>query len=156
MGFTLSVCDPLKILTFVFRGLILHAQKVANNRTWGFTWSYHISSRTCSASASVEKHNKARLYIYMLEGKTNQVIAPAPHARTQLSILPSQCSLFIIIIKKQSVKHMGQGKKHTAQFKYIVKSVPLSVITVPPWSYAKHLFSVDIGTRLKQTYIKGK
>ncbi len=38
--------------------------------------------------------------------------------------------------KKQSVKH---GKKnHTAQFKYVVKSVPLSIITVPPWSYAKH------------------
>ncbi len=30
------------------------------------------------------------------------------------------------------------GKKHTAQFKYVVKSVPLCVITVPPWSYAKH------------------
>ncbi len=34
-------------------------------------------------------------------------------------------------------KHMG--KKHTAQFKYVVKSVPLSDITVPPWSYAKHV-----------------
>ncbi len=32
--------------------------------------------------------------------------------------------------KKQSVKHME--KKHTAQFKYVVKSVPLSVITVRP------------------------
>ncbi len=30
-------------------------------------------------------------------------------------------------------------KKNTAEFKYVVKSVPLSVITVPPWSYAKHL-----------------
>ncbi len=29
-----------------------------------------------------------------------------------------------------------EKKKHTAQFKY-VKSVPLSVITLP-WSYAKH------------------
>ncbi len=29
-------------------------------------------------------------------------------------------------------------KKHTAQFKYVTKSVLLSVITVPPWSYAKH------------------
>ncbi len=36
----------------------------------------------------------------------NQAIAPALHARTQLSILPWQCSLFIIIIQKQSVKHM--------------------------------------------------
>ncbi len=40
-------------------------QKAANNRTWGFTWSYHITSRTCSASASREKHNKARRYIYI-------------------------------------------------------------------------------------------
>ncbi len=29
-------------------------------------------------------------------------------------------------------------KKHTAQFKYVVKSV-LSVITIPPWCYAKYL-----------------
>ncbi len=29
-------------------------------------------------------------------------------------------------------------KKHTAQFKYVVKSVLLSVITIPPGSYAKH------------------
>ncbi len=29
-------------------------------------------------------------------------------------------------------------KKHTAQFKYVVKSVLFSVITVPPWSYATH------------------
>ncbi len=28
-------------------------------------------------------------------------------------------------------------EKHTAKFKYVVKSVPLSVIIVPPWSYAK-------------------
>ncbi len=28
--------------------------------------------------------------------------------------------------------------KHTALFKYVVKSVLFSVITVPPWSYAKH------------------
>ncbi len=37
---------------------------------------------------------------------------------------------------KQPVKHM---EKHTALFKYVVKSVLFSVITVPPWSYAKHL-----------------
>ncbi len=36
---------------------------------------------------------------------------------------------------KQPVKHMD---KHTALFKYVVKSVLFSVITVPPWSYAKH------------------
>ncbi len=30
-------------------------------------------------------------------------------------------------------------KNHTSQFKYVVKSVLLIVITVPPWSYAKHL-----------------
>ncbi len=29
-------------------------------------------------------------------------------------------------------------KKHTAQFKCVVKSVLLSVIIVPPWSYATH------------------
>ncbi len=29
-------------------------------------------------------------------------------------------------------------EKNTAQFKYVVKSVPLSVITVPLWNYAKH------------------
>ncbi len=29
-------------------------------------------------------------------------------------------------------------EKHTAQFKYVVKSVPLSIITVLPWNYAKH------------------
>ncbi len=29
----ISVCDPLNILTFVFRGFIVHAQKAANNRT---------------------------------------------------------------------------------------------------------------------------
>ncbi len=34
--------------------------------------------------------------------------------------------------------------KHTAQFKYVVKSVLFSVITVPPWSYAHILFYVDI------------
>ncbi len=32
----------------------------------------------------------------------NQVIAPAPNERTHLSILPWQCSLFIIIIKTTS------------------------------------------------------
>ncbi len=55
----ISVCDPLQILTFIFQGFILHAQKAANNRTWGFTWSYHITLHTCSASASGEN-----LYIY--------------------------------------------------------------------------------------------
>ncbi len=56
-------------------------------------------------------------------------------ACAHLSTLPSQYSLFIIIIKKQPVKHMD---KHTALFKYVAKSVLFSVITVPPWSYAKH------------------
>ncbi len=55
----ISVCDPLQILTFIFQGFILHAQKAANNRTWGFTWSYHITLHTCSASASGEN-----LYIF--------------------------------------------------------------------------------------------
>ncbi len=41
------------------------------------------------------------------------------HARTQLSILPWQCSLFIIIIKNNQSNIWG--KKHTAQFKYVVK-----------------------------------
>ncbi len=48
--------------------------------------------------------------------------------------------------KKQPVKHM---EKHTAPFKYIVKSVLLSVITVPPLSYAKHFFYMDIVTWVK-------
>ncbi len=47
---------------------------------------------------------------------------------SHLNILPSQYSLIIYNYKKQSVKHM---KKHTAQFKYVVKSVQLSVITLP-------------------------
>ncbi len=29
-------------------------------------------------------------------------------------------------------------KKHTDQFIYVVKSVLFSVITIQPWSYAKH------------------
>ncbi len=64
----------------------------------------------------------------------NPVIASA-RMRSQLSILPSQCSLFIIIIKNN---RSNIWKKHTALFKYVVKSVLFSVITVPPWSYAKH------------------
>ncbi len=45
-------------------------------------------------------------------------------------------------------------KKNTAQFKYVVKSVPLSIIiTVPPWSYAKRSYAfkfyMDIGTQVK-------
>ncbi len=35
-------------------------------------------------------------------------------------------------------------KKHTAQFKYVVKSVLLSVITVPAWSYAKHFVFLSL------------
>ncbi len=70
--------------------------------------------------------------------KKSQVIAPAPHAHTQLSILPWQCSLFIIIIKNNQSNIRARGKKRTSQFKYVVKSVPLSVITVSLWSYAKH------------------
>ncbi len=48
--------------------------------------------------------------------------------------------------KKQSVKHMG--KKQTAQFKYVVKSVPLS--------YAKHFVLRGYWNGVKQAYIKGK
>ncbi len=47
----------------------------------------------------------------------------------------TKCSLFIIIIKNN---RSNIWKKHTAQFKYVVKSVLFSVITVPPWSYATH------------------
>ncbi len=50
---------------------------------------------------------------------------------SHLSILA--CS-FIIIKNNQS----NIWKKHIAPFKYLVQSVLLSVITVPPWSYAKH------------------
>ncbi len=49
-------------------------------------------------------------------------------ACAHLSILPSQCSLFIIIIKNN---RSNIWKKNTALFKYVVKSV-FSVITVPP------------------------
>ncbi len=76
------------------------------------------------------------VFASIIRRKKNQVIASVPYARTQLSILPWQCSLFIII--KKTISHT-YGKIHTAQFKYVVKSVPLSVITVLPWSYAKHL-----------------
>ncbi len=67
----------------------------------------------------------------LLEGEKNQVIAPAPHARTQLrfATLTMQQPVHYHY-KNQSVKYME--KKHTAQFKYVVESVPLSVITVPP------------------------
>ncbi len=63
-----------------------------------------------------------------------KVLAPAPHALTFKH--STKCSLFIIIIKTTSQTY---GKKHTAPFKYVVKSVLFSVITVQPWSYAKHL-----------------
>ncbi len=64
----------------------------------------------------------------------NPVIAPAPHARTfKHSTFTMQPVHYHY--KKQPVKHM---EKHTALFKYVVKSVLFSVITVPPWSYAKH------------------
>ncbi len=42
-------------------------------------------------------------------------------------------------------------KKHTAQFKYVVKSVLLSFITVPAWSYAKHF--VFLSPSLKNVYL---
>ncbi len=55
------VCDPLKILTFFFRGFILHVQK--NSKQQNIRIHLIITSRTCSTSASREKHNKARRYI---------------------------------------------------------------------------------------------
>ncbi len=71
----------------------------------------------------------------MYRKKANQVIAPAPHVlafkHSTLTVQPVRYPY-----KKQSVQHME--KKHTAQSKYVVKSVLLSVITVPPWSNAKH------------------
>ncbi len=63
----------------------------------------------------------------------NPVIASAPHAHTFKH--STKCSLFIIIIKNN---RSNIWKKNTAQFKYVVKSVLFSVITGPPWSYAKH------------------
>ncbi len=65
--------------------------------------------------------------------RINPVIAPAPHACAYLSTFTIQPVHYHYI--KQPVKHM---EKHTALFKYVVKSVLFSVITVPPWSYAKH------------------
>ncbi len=62
----------------------------------------------------------------------NPVIAPARMRSFKHS---TKCSLFIIIIKNN---RSNIWKKHTAPFKYVVKSVLFSVITVPPWSYAKH------------------
>ncbi len=44
-------------------------------------------------------------------------------------------------------------EKHTAQFKYVVKSVPLSIVNIPPWSYAKHfiiMFVIRIGLCLNE------
>ncbi len=55
---------------------------------------------------------------------------------TQLSILPWNAACSFIIIKNNQSKY---GKKPHCSVKYVVKSVPLSIITVPPWSYAKHL-----------------
>jgi len=57
-------------------------------------------------------------------GKKNQVIAHN-----------AACSFIIIKTTSQTY-----GKKHTAPCKYVAKSVPLSVIAIPPWSYAKHFF----------------
>ncbi len=56
------------------------------------------------------------------------MIASAPHAHTfKHSTLTMQSVHYHYI--KQPVKHM---EKHTALFKYVVKSVLFSVITVPP------------------------
>ncbi len=56
------------------------------------------------------------------------MIAPAPHA---LTVKHSTFTMQPVHYhyKKQPVKHMD---KHTALFKYVVKSVLFSVITVPP------------------------
>ncbi len=58
------------------------------------------------------------------------MIAVAQHARTQLSFATLTMMQPVHYHNKiQSVKHMG--KKRTTQFKYVVKSVSLSDITVP-------------------------
>ncbi len=55
-------------------------------------------------------------------------------ACAHLSILPNAaCSLSLYKTTGPNI-----WKKHTAPFKYVVKSVLFSVITVPPWSYATH------------------
>ncbi len=73
-------------------------------------------------------HDWKEYLLPLIEGENNQVIA--------LSLLPWQCNLFSYHYKKTIIKKYG--KKHTAQFKYVVKSVVLSVITILRWSYAKH------------------
>ncbi len=57
--------------------------------------------------------------------------------------------------KKQSVKHM----ENTLLGLNVVKSVPLSVITVPPWGYAKHFVlhgycnESEVGIKGKQYFV---
>ncbi len=59
----------------------------------------------------------------------NPVIAPAPHAHT---------FKHYTFTMQPVTNRSNIWKKHTAQFKYVVKSVLFSVITIPLWSYAKH------------------
>ncbi len=64
----------------------------------------------------------------------NPVIAPATHAYT------FKHSTFTMRPVHYHYKNNRSNiwKKHTALFKYVVKSVLFSVITVSPWSYATH------------------
>ncbi len=72
----ISVCDPLKILTFVFRGLILHAKK---QQTTELEESHgHITSHQAPAALLLAEKNIIKLgsnvcvYIYIYTIITNK------------------------------------------------------------------------------------
>ncbi len=61
------VCDPLQILTFIFRGFILHAQKAANNRNMRI---HLIISHY--APAALLRAEKICIYIYIFSHRVCQ------------------------------------------------------------------------------------
>ncbi len=67
--------------------------------------------------------------------------------RSFLRILPSQCSLLIYHYKKTTSK--TYGKKHAAPFKYVDKSVLLTLSPYHREVMQNILFYMDILTRVK-------
>ncbi len=63
----ISVCDPLQILTFIFWGFILHAQKAANNRNMRI---HLIISHY--APAALLRAEKICIYIYIFSHRVCQ------------------------------------------------------------------------------------
>ncbi len=82
---------------------------------------------------------KANLLQFRLSSWLKGVVASTVRRKKKIKWLLQrrmQCSLFIIIIKNNQ---SNIWKKTHCSVKIVVKSVPLSVITVPLWSYAKHV-----------------